>query len=99
MTLSCTLPTRPVCLQVWEDVRKEEGVHNGKTGPVGTLLNRYFQSEQAMQDHEKTKPHKRRIKQLLGARPHNQADADWAAGMGAPDNGQIGAQAAEGMDS
>ena len=33
----CTLPTRPVCLQVWEDVRKEEGVHNGKTGPVGTL--------------------------------------------------------------
>lgn len=25
-----------VRLQVWEDVRKEEGVHDGKTGPVGT---------------------------------------------------------------
>lgn len=49
---------------------------------------RYFQTEQALQDHEKTKPHKRRIKQLMGARPHNQGDAEWAAGMGAPDNGQ-----------
>jgi hypothetical protein len=24
----------------------------------------------------------------MGAKPHNQADADWASGMGAPDNGQ-----------
>jgi hypothetical protein len=28
-----------------------------------------------------------RIKELQGARPHNQADADAAAGMGKPDNG------------
>lgn len=58
---------------------------------------RYFQSEEALRAHEKTKPHRRRIKVLLGARPHNQADADWAAGMGAPDNGQ-GRRAAEAMD-
>lgn len=24
------------CLQVWEDVRKPQGVHNEKTGPLGT---------------------------------------------------------------
>lgn len=48
---------------------------------------RYFISEAALKTHEATKPHKRRIKQLSGDRPHNQADADWAGGMGAPDNG------------
>ena len=58
-----------------------------------TSCSRYFQSEEALRDHEKTKPHKRRIKALMGARPHNQADADWAAGMGAPDNGQAQRQA------
>ncbi len=30
-------PDPAVCsLQVWEDVRKEEGVHDGKVGPLGT---------------------------------------------------------------
>ena len=29
-----------------------------------------------------------RLKELGGARPHNQRDAELAAGMGAPDNGQ-----------
>ena len=29
----------------------------------------------------------RRIKELRGNRPHNQGDADAAAGMGKPDNG------------
>jgi len=28
-----------------------------------------------------------RIKELRGARPHNQSDAETAAGMGKPDNG------------
>lgn len=93
--------------QVWEDVRKERGVHDGASGPIGTTskvvldedlpaegqhycisCSRYFQSETALQDHKKTKPHKRRIKQLLGPRPHDQQDADWAAGMGAPHNGK-----------
>ena len=36
----------------------------------------------------------RRVKELLGARPHNQGDAEWAAGVGAPDNGQRGSGAA-----
>ena len=35
-------------------------------------------------------PLRRRVKELMGARPHNQADAEWAAGMGAPDNGPVG---------
>jgi len=30
----------------------------------------------------------RRVKALGGARPHGQADAERAAGKGAPDNGQ-----------
>ena len=49
---------------------------------------KYFVSANALGDHVKTKPHKRRCKALMGAKPHNQIDADWAAGMGAPDNGQ-----------
>ena len=28
-----------------------------------------------------------RLKELQGARPHNKRDAEWAAGMGKPDNG------------
>eukprot|EP00887_Chlorella_sp_A99_P007221 scaffold2.g7221.t1 len=52
---------------------------------------RYFVTAAAQTAHERTKEHKRRIKELMGARPHNQADADWAAGMGAPDNGPSGA--------
>mmetsp|Transcript_29934 Transcript_29934/g.54777 ORF Transcript_29934/g.54777 Transcript_29934/m.54777 type:complete len:150 (-) Transcript_29934:143-592(-) len=49
---------------------------------------KYFQSGSALIDHEKEKPHKRRIKMLKNtAKPHNQADADKAGGVGAPDNG------------
>ena len=28
-----------------------------------------------------------RLKELQGAKPHNKRDAEWAAGMGKPDNG------------
>lgn len=50
---------------------------------------RYFNSATALADHEGERPHKRRVKMLLGTpRPHNQRDADAAGGMGAPDNGQ-----------
>lgn len=48
---------------------------------------RYFVSPAALGTHEKTKEHRRRIKALEGPKPHNQGDADWAGGMGAPDNG------------
>ncbi|MEW5319986.1 MAG: hypothetical protein WDW38_011094 [Sanguina aurantia] len=49
---------------------------------------RYFQSQVAHDDHDKTRPHKRRLKLLTTtARPHNQQDADIASGMGAADNG------------
>ncbi|KAK9907396.1 hypothetical protein WJX75_002951 [Coccomyxa subellipsoidea] len=53
-----------------------------------TPCSRYFLSDHALSEHSRTKPHKRRIKELGGARPHNQKDAVMAAGMGAPDNGQ-----------
>lgn len=48
---------------------------------------RYFISQVAMDTHNVTKAHKKRIKELQGYRPHNQEDAEWAAGFGAPDNG------------
>ncbi|KAL6766322.1 hypothetical protein ACKKBG_A35560 [Auxenochlorella protothecoides x Auxenochlorella symbiontica] len=48
---------------------------------------RYFISEAALSTHQATKPHKRRCQALQGAKPHNQMDADWAGGMGPPDNG------------
>jgi bud site selection protein 20 len=53
---------------------------------------RYFISNEALAGHEKTKPHKRRIKELAGPPPHNQVDAEWAGGMGIPDNGHRTAQ-------
>ncbi|EIE27184.1 hypothetical protein COCSUDRAFT_45766 [Coccomyxa subellipsoidea C-169] len=53
-----------------------------------TPCSRYFLSDHALSEHSRTKPHKRRLKELGGARPHNQRDAELAAGMGAPDNGQ-----------
>ncbi|CAK0784908.1 hypothetical protein CVIRNUC_008113 [Coccomyxa viridis] len=52
-----------------------------------TPCSRYFVSADALQKHAGTKPHKRRLKELQGARPHNKQDAEWAAGMGKPDNG------------
>ncbi|CAL5223365.1 g5869 [Coccomyxa viridis] len=48
---------------------------------------RYFVTGDALEKHAKTKPHKRRLKELQGAKPHNKRDAEWAAGMGKPDNG------------
>ncbi|CAL8462839.1 g2373 [Coccomyxa elongata] len=53
-----------------------------------TPCSRYFLSEHALSEHSRTKPHKRRLKELEGARPHNQKDAEWAGCMGAADNGQ-----------
>lgn len=48
----------------------------------------YFQTAAALVDHERTKPHKRRVKLLLSTpKPHAQLDAELAAGMGRPDNG------------
>lgn len=48
---------------------------------------RYFISQSALDTHGKTKQHRKRIKVLDGPQPHNQLDADWAGGMGLPDNG------------
>jgi hypothetical protein len=56
--------------------------------PAAARCSRYFQSEEALLDHSKTKLHKRKVKTLLtSARPHNKVDAEVAAGMGRPDNG------------
>ena len=48
---------------------------------------RYFIDAAVLALHEKTKPHKKRVKELAGDRPHNQGDADAAGGLGKPDNG------------
>mmetsp|Transcript_37681 Transcript_37681/g.52343 ORF Transcript_37681/g.52343 Transcript_37681/m.52343 type:complete len:139 (+) Transcript_37681:190-606(+) len=49
---------------------------------------RYFQTAVALSTHHKTKMHKKRVKELKGARPHTQQDAEAAVGMGSVDNGQ-----------
>ena len=36
---------------------------------------RYFVSDQVLQEHSKTKAHKRRVKSLVGDKPHTQKDA------------------------
>jgi len=56
-------------------------------GDRGAWHSRYFQRLTALTTHQKTKAHKKRIKELQGAKPHMQADADAAAGMGKVDNG------------
>ncbi|CAG9461370.1 unnamed protein product [Pedinophyceae sp. YPF-701] len=48
---------------------------------------RYFATGLALAEHERGKPHKRRVKELDGMRPHSQEDAERAAGMGSVDNG------------
>jgi bud site selection protein 20 len=99
--------------QVWQDVRKPQGVHSATTGPLGTTdaaaldedlpahgrfyctaCARYFMGDAALATHAKGKPHKKRVKALAGPQPHNQRDAEWAAGVGAPDNGPRRAAAA-----
>eukprot|EP00193_Tetraselmis_chui_P000234 CAMPEP_0177760912 /NCGR_PEP_ID=MMETSP0491_2-20121128/5523_1 /TAXON_ID=63592 /ORGANISM="Tetraselmis chuii, Strain PLY429" /LENGTH=139 /DNA_ID=CAMNT_0019276849 /DNA_START=313 /DNA_END=728 /DNA_ORIENTATION=+ len=92
--------------QVWQDVRKADGVTDGKVGPVGTTdrveldedlpahgqhycisCSRYFVSNDALVKHCGTKSHKKRVKVLLGDKPHSKLDAELAGNMGAPDNG------------
>mmetsp|Transcript_15677 Transcript_15677/g.47268 ORF Transcript_15677/g.47268 Transcript_15677/m.47268 type:complete len:148 (+) Transcript_15677:179-622(+) len=52
-----------------------------------TTCSRYFVTELALATHSLSKDHKRRIKVLKGARPHNATDAEKAGNMGTPDNG------------
>ena len=50
---------------------------------------RHFESKEALERHMKTKQYKRDKKRVLnGPAPHEQRDAEAAAGMGAPDNGK-----------
>ncbi|KAG5556856.1 hypothetical protein RHGRI_007192 [Rhododendron griersonianum] len=51
------------------------------------LSSRYFASVAVRDEHFKTKRHRKRVKQMMGPKPHTQLDADLAAGMGMPDNG------------
>ena len=53
---------------------------------------KYFVSEAALASHQRGKPHKRRLSQLLklrtaGMQPHSAADAEKAGGLGGTDNG------------
>lgn len=43
---------------------------------------KYFISLRALEDHKKSRFYKMRVKQLKGARPHNQRDAEAAVGLG-----------------
>jgi len=50
---------------------------------------RHFESKEALERHMKTKQYKRDKKRVLnGPAPHEQRDAEAAAGVGAPDNGK-----------
>ncbi|CAO3676561.1 unnamed protein product [Umbelopsis vinacea] len=59
---------------------------------------RYFPSNDALQKHETTKLHKRRVKKTLDE-PYTQKEADAAAGIGAPDNGKRGGLARSNVNS
>lgn len=48
---------------------------------------RHFTNTTIRDEHYKTKKHRRRVKLMEGPAPHNQIDAEVAAGMGTPDNG------------
>ena len=77
--------TRPRLLHRCRVELDEDVPGHGKNFCV--TCSRYFVSPAALGTHGKTKEHRRRIKNLEGPKPHNQGDADWAGGMGAPDNG------------
>lgn len=80
-TLFLTTPTFSLYSAVLDDDTPGGGAH------YCIPCARYFVSGHALAKHTSSKPHKRRAKQLAGAKPHTQADADAAAGMGAPDDG------------
>ncbi|CAN4117114.1 unnamed protein product [Withania somnifera] len=48
---------------------------------------RYFANVGVRDEHFKTKKHRKRVKMMMGPKPHTQLDAELAAGMGMPDNG------------
>ncbi|CAI7819637.1 unnamed protein product, partial [Closterium sp. NIES-53] len=49
---------------------------------------RYFASAAIQAEHNKSKFHRRRTREFAkGVKPHNQEDAELAAGMGKNDNG------------
>ena len=49
---------------------------------------KYFIDQNALDAHNKSKVHKRRLKQVLTTKQYTQQEADEAAGMGKPDNGR-----------
>eukprot|EP00792_Barthelona_sp_PAP020_P011661 TRINITY_DN578_c0_g1_i1.p1 TRINITY_DN578_c0_g1~~TRINITY_DN578_c0_g1_i1.p1 ORF type:complete len:170 (-),score=48.60 TRINITY_DN578_c0_g1_i1:43-552(-) len=53
-----------------------------------TACDRYFKTEHDLEHHAKSKPHKRRLKQL-SERPYSQVEAEWAAGMQPDDHAVI----------
>ncbi|KAI9269793.1 hypothetical protein BY458DRAFT_436532, partial [Sporodiniella umbellata] len=52
---------------------------------------RHFTNDTHLQEHLKSKLHKRRVKKLQDE-PYTQEEADRAAGISAPDNGKRGAR-------
>ena len=49
---------------------------------------RYMINQRALEDHERTSKHKRRLKMLLTETPYSHAEASAGAGKGAVDHGQ-----------
>ncbi|KAI8983053.1 hypothetical protein BDB01DRAFT_792223 [Pilobolus umbonatus] len=58
---------------------------------------RHFISEVHLEEHLKTKLHKRRVKKLQDE-PYTQEEADRAAGISKPDNGKKGGRVATNTD-
>jgi len=83
--------------QVYEDIKPENAVKLLNQPPdedlpgLGQFLcvacARYFIDAHTLAEHEKTKKHRMRVKELK-VKPYSIAEAEWAAGMGPPDNGR-----------
>jgi bud site selection protein 20 len=50
---------------------------------------RHFNTQNTHDEHTRTKQHKRRIKVLREEKQYTQREAEWASGMGKPDNGVV----------
>lgn len=47
---------------------------------------RYMENQNVLDKHKRSKPHKRRVKELVNTPPYTQAEADAAAGLGPDDS-------------
>jgi hypothetical protein len=80
LNLSSTTTPAPVRINTSTSCDAHMATDDGGFG----VCSKYFQTPTAIGTHEKTKAHKKRIKELKGVKPHMQHDAERAAGMVRP---------------